>query len=345
LSAIGLEREIQSDEEGTMAKRKEIRKVAIVGTGLIGASWSALYLARGLNVVATDPAPNAEANLRRYIDAAWKDLSVIGLSPNASRDHLEFTLDMKKAVSDADFVQENGPERPDFKVKLFAEMDATTPTDSIIASSSSGLTMSVMQSACKHPERCVIGHPFNPPHVIPLVEVVAGAKTSPETVQQAIAFYASIGKKPIHVRKEVVGHVANRLQAAIYREVVNLIEKGVVDVVDADTAMCWGPGLRWGVMGPSLLFHLGGGPGGIQHFMDHLSGPVETWWKDLGALTEFSPQVKQTIIAGSLEEAGSRSIEELERERDSMLLELLATRSKGEKAAEAAMASAGSAKA
>jgi len=328
-----------------MAKRKEIRKVAIVGTGLIGASWSALYLARGLNVVATDPAPNAEANLRRYIDAAWKDLSVIGLSPNASRDHLEFTLDMKKAVSDADFVQENGPERPDFKVKLFAEMDATTPTDSIIASSSSGLTMSVMQSACKHPERCVIGHPFNPPHVIPLVEVVAGAKTSPETVQQAIAFYASIGKKPIHVRKEVVGHVANRLQAAIYREVVNLIEKGVVDVVDADTAMCWGPGLRWGVMGPSLLFHLGGGPGGIQHFMDHLSGPVETWWKDLGALTEFSPQVKQTIIAGSLEEAGSRSIEELERERDSMLLELLATRSKGEKAAEAAMASAGSAKA
>ena len=328
-----------------MAKRKEIRKVAIVGTGLIGASWSALYLARGLNVVATDPAPNAEANLRRYIDAAWKDLSVIGLSPNASRDHLEFTLDMKKAVSDADFVQENGPERPDFKVKLFAEMDATTPTDSIIASSSSGLTMSVMQSACKLPERCVTGHPFNPPHVIPLVEVVAGAKTSPETVQQAIAFYASIGKKPIHVRKEVVGHVANRLQAAIYREVVNLIEKGVVDVVDADTAMCWGPGLRWGVMGPSLLFHLGGGPGGIQHFMDHLSGPVETWWKDLGALTEFSPQVKQTIIAGSLEEAGSRSIEELERERDSMLLELLATRSKGEKAAEAAMASAGSAKA
>src|ERR1700688_4431828 len=178
-----------------MPKNKEIRKVAIVGTGLIGASWSALYLARGLNVVATDPAPNAEANLRRYIDAAWKDLSVIGLSPNASRDHLEFTLDMKKAVSDADFVQENGPERPDFKVKLFAEMDAATPTDSIIASSSSGLTMSVMQSACKHPERCVIGHPFNPPHVIPLVEVVGGAKTSVDAVQRTIEFYASIGKK------------------------------------------------------------------------------------------------------------------------------------------------------
>jgi 3-hydroxyacyl-CoA dehydrogenase len=328
-----------------MAKNKEIRKVAIVGTGLIGASWSALYLARGLNVVATDPAPNAEANLRRYIDAAWKDLTLIGLSPDASRDHLEFTLDMKKAVSDADFVQENGPERPDFKIKLFADMDAATPMDSIIASSSSGLTMSVMQSACKHPERCVIGHPFNPPHVIPLVEVVAGAKTSLDTVQQAISFYTSIGKKPIHVRKEVVGHVANRLQAAIYREVVYLIEQGVLDVADADAAVCWGPGLRWGVMGPNLLFHLGGGPGGIQHFMDHLSGPVSTWWKDLGALTEFSPQVKQTIINGSLEEAGNRSIEELERERDSMLLELLATRAKGEKAAEIAMAGAGEAKA
>jgi 3-hydroxyacyl-CoA dehydrogenase len=315
-----------------MAYDKPIHRIAIVGTGVIGASWAALYLARGLSVVATDPAPNAEANLRRYIDAAWKDLTVIGLSPNASRDRLEFTLDMKKALDGADFVQENGPERQDFKIKLFADMDATTPADSIIASSSSGLTMSVMQSACQHPERCVIGHPFNPPHVVPLVEVVAGEKTSPRAVQQAIAFYASIGKKPIHIRKEVVGHVANRLQAALYREVVHLIEQGVLDVADSDAAVCWGPGLRWGVMGPNLLFHLGGGQGGIRHFMEHLSGPVATWWKDLGKLTEFSPQIKQTIIDGVLNEADNRSIEELERERDSMLLELLATRAKAEKA-------------
>jgi 3-hydroxyacyl-CoA dehydrogenase len=315
-----------------MAYDKPIHRIAIVGTGVIGASWAALYLARGLSVVATDPAPNAEANLRRYIDAAWKDLTVIGLSPNASRDRLEFTLDMKKALDGADFVQENGPERQDFKIKLFADMDATTPADSIIASSSSGLTMSVMQSACQHPERCVIGHPFNPPHVVPLVEVVAGEKTSPRAVQQAIAFYASIGKKPIHIRKEVVGHVANRLQAALYREVVHLIEQGVLDVADSDAAVCWGSGLRWGVMGPNLLFHLGGGQGGIRHFMEHLSGPVATWWKDLGKLTEFSPQIKQTIIDGVLNEADNRSIEELERERDSMLLELLATRAKTEKA-------------
>ena len=319
-----------------MPKNKEIQNIAIVGTGVIGASWAALYLARGLNVVATDPAPNAEVNLRQYIDNAWKDLTVIGLSRNASRDHLKFTLDMQQAVSNADLVQENGPERKDFKIKLFADMDAAAPPDSIIASSSSGLTMSVMQSACKHPERCVIGHPFNPPHVIPLVEVVAGEKTSPGTVRRAIDFYTSIGKKPIHVRKEVVGHVANRLQAALYREIVYLIEQGVLDVADSDIAVSWGPGLRWGVMGPNLLFHLGGGQGGIQHFMEHLSGPLATWWKDLGTITEFSPQIKQTIIDGVLKEAGKRSIEELERERDSMLLELLDTRSKGEKAAKAA---------
>ena len=321
-----------------MAKNKEIRNIAIVGTGVIGASWAALYLARGFHVNATDPAPNAETNLRQYIDAAWKDLTIIGLSPNASRDNLKFTLDMKKALSDADFVQENGPERQDFKIKLFADMDAATPPDSIIASSSSGLTMSVMQSACRYPERCVIGHPFNPPHVIPLVEVVAGAKTSPEAVDRAISFYASIGKKPIRLRKEVVGHVANRLQAALYREVVYLIEQGVLDVADSDAAVCWGPGLRWGVMGPNLLFHLAGGQAGIRHFMEHLSGPVATWWKDLGKITDFGPEVKQTIMDGVLKEANGRSIEELERERDAMLLELLATRSKGERAAQAAIA-------
>lgn len=322
-----------------MGKNKQIRNITIVGTGVIGASWAALYLARGFNVIATDPGPNAEANLRKFIDAAWKDLQVIGLSPNASRDHLQFTPDLKKALSSADLVQENGPERQEFKIKLFADMDAATPEDAIIASSSSGLTMSVMQSACKHPERCVTGHPFNPPHVIPLVEVVAGAKTSPETVELVMSFYESIGKKPIHVRKEVVGHVANRLQAALYREIVYLIEQGVVDVADGDTAVCWGPGLRWGVMGPNLLFHLGGGQGGMQHFLGQFTGPLSAWWKDLGKITEFSPEVKQTLLEGTLKEAGDRSIEELERERDTMLLELLATRAKDEKKAQAAIAS------
>jgi 3-hydroxyacyl-CoA dehydrogenase len=322
-----------------MTLNKPVRRIAIVGTGLIGGSWAAQYLARGFDVIATDPAPNAEANLRKYVDSAWPALTALGLSANASRERLSFSLEMTKAVSDADFVQENGPEMPDFKIKLFAEMDAVTPVDSIIASSSSGITMSVMQSACKHPERFVIGHPFNPPHLIPLVEVVGGAKTSPETVQRAIEFYASIGKKPIHLRKEVVGHVANRLQAALYREVVNLIHQDVLSVADADTAVSWGPGLRWGVMGPNLLFHLGGGPGGIQHFMEHLSGPLAGWWKDLGSFTDWPTESKQAIVEGVALEAGDRSLAELTQTRDDELLGLLKIRSKNEASASKAKAS------
>jgi 3-hydroxyacyl-CoA dehydrogenase len=311
-----------------MSSDKAIRRIAIVGTGVIGASWAAEFLARGFDVIATDPAPNAEANLRKYIDDAWPALTAMGLSPKASRERLSFTLDMKAAVSEADLVQENGPERPDFKIKLFADLDAATPPNSIIASSSSGLTMTVIQSGCSRPERCVIGHPFNPPHMIPLVEVVGGAKTSPETVRRAIEFYASIGKKPIHLRKEVVGHVANRLQAALYREVVNLVHLGVLDVADADTAVCWGPGLRWGVMGPNLLFHLGGGQAGIQHFMEHLSGPLATWWKDLGSFTEWPEGLKQTIANGTLEEVDGRTVDQLAATRDEVLLGLLQLRAK-----------------
>ena len=307
---------------------KQIRRIAIVGTGVIGASWAAEFLAKGFDVVATDPGPNAEANLRKYIEGAWPALTAFGLAKGASRDRLSFTLDMKAALSDADLVQENGPERKDFKIQLFADMDAATPPDSLIASSSSGLTMSVMQSACKRPERCVIGHPFNPPHMIPLVEVVGGERTSPEAVQRAIQFYSSIGKKPIHLRKEVVGHVANRLQAAIYREVVNLIHLGVLDVADADVAVCWGPGLRWGVMGPNLLFHLGGGQGGIQHFMDHLSGPLASWWKDLGNFNEWPDGVKEVIVDGVRAEADGRSVDELAQMRDEVLLELVKLRTR-----------------
>src|SRR5262249_49150588 len=253
--------------ELTMSYNKPIHRIAIVGTGVIGASWAAQYLARGFDVVATDPAPNAEANLRQYVDEAWEQLKVIGLSPGAAPDRLSFTANMQEAVSQADLVQENAPERPDFKIKLFVDMDNATPPDSLIASSSSGITPSVMQSECKRPERCLVGHPFNPPHIIPLVEVVGGAKTSPEAIQQAMAFYASIGKKPIYLRKELPGHVGNRLQAALYREVMYLIQQGVLSVAEADDAVSYGPGLRWGVMGPSLQWHVGGGPGGIQHFM------------------------------------------------------------------------------
>jgi 3-hydroxyacyl-CoA dehydrogenase len=309
-----------------MSLDKPVRRIAIVGTGVIGASWAAQYLARGFDVVATDPAPNAEANLRKYVDDAWKLLTSIGLSPGADRGRLSFTKDLKEALSAADFVQENGPERPDFKIKLYAEMDAVTPPDSLIASSSSSLTMSVIQSQCRHPERCVIGHPFNPPHVIPLVEVVGGAKTSPEAIQKAMIFYKSIGKKAILLRKEVPGHVANRLQAALYREVLYLIEQGVLSVADADDAVSWGPGLRWGVMGPSLQFHLGGGAGGIQHFIEHLLPVMSSGlWKALGSPT-VTPELKQTLTDGVLQEAGNRSVAQLAEAENEVLLGLLRLR-------------------
>jgi 3-hydroxyacyl-CoA dehydrogenase len=312
-----------------MLFNKPVRRVAIVGTGVIGASWAAQYLARGFDVVANDPAPNAEANLRKYVDDAWEQLQAIGLSAGGSRGRLTFTSNMKEALSNADFVQENGPERPDFKIKLFADLDDVTPPDSLIASSSSGITMSVIQSKCKRPERCVIGHPFNPPHIIPLVEVVGGAKTSPDAIRQAMAFYASIGKKPIHLRKELPGHVANRLQAALYREVAYLIEQDVLSVADADDAVSWGPGLRWGVMGPSLQWHIGGGAGGIQHFMQHLMDPLAAMFKVLGN-PEMTADLKRKITEGVLQETTNRSVEQLAKEEDEMLLGLLRLRAQHE---------------
>ena len=310
-----------------MAKNGQIQNVTIVGTGVIGASWAAYYLSRGFNVIATDPAPNAEAGLRKYVDEAWKTLSKNGISPKASRERLTFVPNMAQALANADFVQENAPERPDFKAKLFADMDDATPPESILASSSSGITMDVIQSAAKRPERGVIGHPFNPPHVIPLVEVVGGAKTSPETIEKAMAFYASIGKKPIRLFKALPGHVANRLQAALYKEILYLIQQGVLSVEDADAAVSYGPGPRWGVMGPSLQWHLGGGPGGIHHFMEHLMGPLEGMMKALGT-PNITPELKQTVADGVLQMAGNRSVEQLAEEENEVLTGLFSGREK-----------------
>jgi 3-hydroxyacyl-CoA dehydrogenase len=310
-----------------MSSNKPINRIAIVGTGVIGASWAAYYLARGFDVTATDPMPNAEAGLRKYVDEAWKALSKDGLTAGASRDRLTFKPSMAQALANADFVQENAPERPDFKIKLFAEMDDATPPDSILASSSSGITMDVIQSGCKRPERCVIGHPFNPPHIIPLVEVVGGAKTSPQTIEQAMAFYSSIRKKPIRLFKALPGHVANRLQAALYREVLYLIQQGVLSVEDADAAVSYGPGPRWGVMGPSLQWHLGGGPGGIHHFMEHLMDPLEAMMKALGT-PNITPELKQTVASGVMRIAGDRTVEQLAEEENEILTGLLNSRAK-----------------
>jgi len=311
-----------------MSTNKPIRRVAIIGTGVIGASWAALFLAKGLDVVATDVAPNAEVALKRFVDAAWPALKRLGLSPGASQSRLTFTPDLPTAVKGADLVQENGPERIDIKKKLYGQLDELLPSDVIIASSSSGLTMSEIQLGCaSHPERCVIGHPFNPPHVVPLVEIVGGAKTSEDTIQRATAFYAAMGKRPIRLHKEVPGHVANRLQSALSREVYHLVAEGVVSAADVDTALSWGPGLRWGIMGSLLLNHLGGGQGGIEHFFQQFAGPMTAWWKVLGQPV-LSPEVQKKITDSVHAEVGSRTIDELAAERDELLLGLIELRAR-----------------
>jgi len=313
-----------------MSKSKPIRRVAVIGTGVIGASWTALFLAKGLDVVATDIAPNAEAELNRFVENAGPALRRLGLSPRATEPKLTFTGDVPTAVSGADLVQENGPERIEFKQKLYGQLDELLPPEAIIASSSSGLTMTEIQKGCRaHPERCIIGHPFNPPHLVPLVEIVGGANTSEDTIERALEFYASLGKRPVRLNKEVPGHVANRLQAALSREVYHLVSEGVVSAADADTALSWGPGLRWGVMGSLLLNHLGGGQGGIEHFFQQFAGPMTSWWKVLGQPV-LTPEVQKKLIDSVYSEVHSRSIDELAAQRDELLLGLIELRTKFE---------------
>ena len=310
----------------------DIRHVAVIGTGTIGASWAAFFMSRGLSVAASDPTPQAEATLRRFVAASWPALVRLGapqpLPDKVPEDRLSFHAEPEAALAGVDFVQENAPEREEVKRALLARLDAALPPEVIIASSSSGLLMSRLQADCRHPERCVIGHPFNPPHLVPLVEVVAGNDTAPATVERALAFYAAIGKRPIHIRREVPGHVANRLQAALWREAVHLVAEGVATVADIDTAISDGPGVRWALIGPYLTFHLAGGSGGIGHFLDQFAGPMEAWWETLGQ-PHLTAEVRGAIAAGVATEAAGRSIDELAAERDRRLVEILALKRHG----------------
>ncbi|MCD0500223.1 3-hydroxyacyl-CoA dehydrogenase NAD-binding domain-containing protein [Achromobacter spanius] len=307
----------------TAAPQPSIRRIAIVGAGTIGASWAALFLARGMEVVVSDPAADAEAQTRARVQAAWPVLLELGhVTEGASPQALRFEPDLAQALANVDFVQENAPEREDFKIDLFARMDAMLPSHVIVASSSSGLIMSRLQSRCQHPERFVIGHPFNPPHLIPLVEVVGGDKTSADVIDRSIAFYKAMGKHPIRLNKEVPGHIANRLQAAIWREAIHLAAENVASVADIDAAVSQGPGLRWALFGPHMTFNLGGGAGGLAHFMHHLLGPVQTWWDDLGA-PEVTPALQRKLIDGVNAEAGHRSIADLVETRDAQLTALI----------------------
>ncbi|KWH11932.1 3-hydroxyacyl-CoA dehydrogenase [Burkholderia territorii] len=299
----------------------DIQRIAIIGAGVIGASWAAFYLSKGFDVVATDPAPQADARLRDALSAFLGEPRAAELSVR-----LSFDADLARALERVDFVQESGPERLDLKRALYRQMDDVLPARVPIASSSSGLKMSDIQTACdRHPERCLIAHPFNPPHLIPLVELVGGDATDPSVIARVKAFYDALGKQTIVLNKEMTGHVANRLAAALFREVYHLVGEGVVSVADADKAVAWGPGLRWGLMGQCLTYHLGGGAGGIAHFLEHLSGPITTWWDDLGT-PSFDPAVDRKLNEALRAIQGERSMQELAAERDRLLVELIDAR-------------------
>jgi carnitine 3-dehydrogenase len=309
-----------------MTNEPTATRVAVVATGVIGASWAALFLARGLDVTATDPAPDAERRLRESVEAHWPMLEKLGLADGASLDRLTFTSDVADAVGRACFVQENGPEHEDLKRDLFAELDRHTPPDAVNASSSSFLPPTRIQAACtRHPSRILVGHPFNPPHLIPLVEVAGGEQTADRAVEQAMDFYRRLGKRPIHIRQELPGHIVNRLQAALWREAYSLVERGAATVADIDTAIAHGPGLRWALLGPFLNQHLSGGPGGIAHILEHLGPPTEEIWKTLGT-PRMTAQLAAGIVAGVDDELADKDLAALVAERDQLLVQLLAAK-------------------
>jgi carnitine 3-dehydrogenase len=303
----------------------EIRRVAVIGAGTIGASWAALFLAQGLDVAVCDPAGDARDRLRRRLDEAWPVLERLGLAPGASPDRWRFHTDPSAAADGCDFCQESAPERYEVKLDLFRQLDRELPREVVIASSSSGLLISRLQEHCNYPERCVIGHPCNPPHLVPLVEIVGGFKTGQRAIAAAIEFYRAIGKHPIEIRREIPGHLANRLQAALWREAVYLVAEGVATVEDVDAAITQGPGLRWAQTGPHLACALAAGSGGMEHFLAHLAPDVTSRWSrsDTPVLTDA---LKRRLIAGVDTEITGRTITDIARGRDDFLLRLLELR-------------------
>lgn len=307
-----------------MQNSLNITTVGIVGTGLIGASWATYFLSKGFKVVATDPAPNAEEKLNSFVTTAWEKLAqenLIDLS--ASLDHLTFCSDMQAALVEVDFVQESAPENLAFKIELMQKISQIVRPDVIIASSSSGLMVSDFQINATHPERIVLGHPFNPPHIIPLVEVVGGQLTDKKIVDNTLQFYQEIGKTPVRLNKEIKGHIANRLQFALFREVMYLLENDVASVADIDKALTEGPGLRWALLGQFMNSSLGGGEGGFPHMMVHLGGAIEEWWADLGKIETINPETVKKVENQLADTFAHHQRADIVQARDKLILEMV----------------------
>jgi 3-hydroxyacyl-CoA dehydrogenase len=305
-----------------LPRPENVECVAIIGAGTIGASWAAHFLARGMDVQVWDPGPGSEDRVRRFVADAWPALARLGLSAGADAARLRWCEELEDAFRHAQFVQESAPEDKALKLTLYERFDAALPEDAVLASSTSGLLLSELQAGRAGRERYVLGHPFNPPHLIPLVEVLGGADTAPEVVDWTLAFYGAHGKTAIRLNKEVPGHLVNRLQAAIWREAIDAVVSGVASVEDVDKAIAYGPGLRWALMGPHQIFHLAGGPGGMGNFLEHFGPNIEDWWRDMRDV-RLTPDVKAALMAGIEAESAGRSVEALAAERDERLVDLL----------------------
>jgi carnitine 3-dehydrogenase len=303
----------------------QVERVGIVGAGVIGGAWAAHFLRMGLDVSLYEPASAAREGAQELIELAWPALERLGLRDGASRERLRFVETLEEAVAEAHVVQEATPERLEAKQQVFRLLDAAAPEHVPLLSSTSGLRMTDIQARCAHPERTVVGHPFNPPYLLPLVEVVGGERTDPAVVDWAVAFYAAYGKAPVKLDVEVPSFIASRLQEALSREMLHMVAAGEATVEQIDAAVVNGPGLRWAILGPGLAFHLAGGQGGMAHTLDWWGPLLDEPWSRLAA-PELTPELRRRLIEGCEREAAGRDVDELAAERDECLVALLEAR-------------------
>lgn len=301
--------------------------VTIVGAGVIGAGWAARMLACGLIVKAYDPSAKARKQLLSNTKIALKSLQRLGLNKNAKLSNLKIYSDLRGSLHSTTFVQENAPENEKLKKKLLKDIDKLLPKNIIIASSSSGLLPTRIQSLCNYPERVCIGHPFNPVYLLPLVELVSGKQTKKNTITRAKKFYEEIGMKPLIVKKEIEGYISDRLQEALWREALHIIKDGVASTQDVDDAIVYGPGLRWSFMGVCLTFHLAGGQTGMKHMLEQFGPALKLPWTKLKA-PKLDAKLKKLMISGTKKQSGKYSIKDLEFQRDIFLIEIMKTLNK-----------------
>ncbi|AME26161.1 MULTISPECIES: L-carnitine dehydrogenase [Burkholderiaceae] len=300
----------------------QVKTFAALGVGVIGSGWVSRALAHGLDVVAWDPAPGAEEQLRKNVANAWPALERVGLAEGASKGRLRFVETVEECVADADFIQESAPEREDLKLSLHERVTKAAKPEAIIASSTSGLLPTDFYARAKDPSRCIVGHPFNPVYLLPLVEVLGGEQTSEDTLKAASTFYESIGMRPLRVRKEVPGFIADRLLEALWREALHLVNEGVATTGEIDDAIRFGAGIRWSFMGTFLTYTLAGGEAGMRHFMQQFGPALELPWTKLVA-PKLTDELIDRVVEGTTEQQGSHSIKQLERYRDDCITSVL----------------------